>query len=51
VFTHLIGRSKNQYNLYSKERSQEADTPQNNITTIVEQQTTHIRYVADVRVK
>jgi hypothetical protein len=51
AFTHLIGRPKNQHDLYSEERSQQANIPQHNITTIVEQQTPHIRDVAGTWLK
>jgi hypothetical protein len=51
AFTHLTGRSKDQNDLYSEERSQQAVTPQLNIITIVEQQTIHKQYVAGTRLK
>jgi hypothetical protein len=35
-------KESKQHNLYSEKRSQQAVTPQHNITTIVEQQTTYV---------
>jgi hypothetical protein len=36
AFIHLIGKSKYQHDLYSEERSQQAVTPQHNITKKME---------------